>query len=141
MRRWTIATPIVLSGVVFLGIGIWFVTSPGALGIIGINAVSAAGRGDLRAVYGGLQIAIGLFLLTTAYRHQWHGIGLAVGTAAFAGLAGGRTIGFALESTTDALPWMLYAAEILGLALCAGAWAYWWAIKRRKPKAEATKSH
>ncbi len=138
MRRWTIATPLFLSGVVFLGIGVWFLTSPGALGIIGINAVSPAGRGDLRAVYGGLQIAIAVMLLACAYREAWLKTGLAISTTCFSGLLLGRLFGMALEPTTDALPWILGAAEAVGAILCAGALAYA-TVRGRKTEADPTK--
>ena len=124
MRRWTVATPLFLSGLVFLGVGVWFITSPGALGIIGINAATAAGRGDIRAVYGGLQIAIAVMLLACAYREAWLTTGLTIGTMCFSGLLLGRLYGFALEPTTDTLPWILGAAEAAGVALNGGALAY-----------------
>ncbi|MBK6288956.1 MAG: DUF4345 family protein [Gammaproteobacteria bacterium] len=58
-----------LFGAMWLGYGVWCFTDPGYLReAAGIAFISTTGNVDLRATYGGLQMAIGLLLLGGALR-------------------------------------------------------------------------
>ncbi len=66
---------LLLQGVTFFGLGVWFLIEPTTLAsAIGLLPESPAGLAELRAVYGGLEIALGIFLVVTGFRANWAGI-------------------------------------------------------------------
>ncbi len=104
-----------LFGFVFVGVGIYFLCYPTAgADVVGIRLDTPMGRADLRAVYGGLDLAIGLLLLRSAYRSDVLS-GLRVQTYAFGGLLLGRALGQALDNPSDTLVARLFAIELCGL--------------------------
>jgi hypothetical protein len=88
----------------------------------GTAGLTADGRNEVRAVYGGFGVAIGV-LLVVALRHPAlrSGVLLAVATA-LAGMAGGRLVAAGVERPVRFYPCWFYAvAEALMAALLLAA--------------------
>ena len=61
--KWFPPVVLALCALGFFGFGLWLLVDPaGALGKIGIAALSPTGTVELRAFYGGMEIGLGLFL-------------------------------------------------------------------------------
>ena len=106
----------------FLLIGLSFLFIPKAImGVVDIATESSTGVADIRAVYGGLDLAIGILLGLSFLRKEWS-TGLAVGTHTCACMAGGRLLGMARDGASDILTFGLLGVELLGAALAAVAW-------------------
>src|SRR4026207_1835005 len=66
-----------LAGAGFLAFGLWLGGGPArGPASVGIAARSPAGLIELRAFYGGLELALGIFLLLCAARPDWRRPGL-----------------------------------------------------------------
>lgn len=81
----------------FGGFGIWLLLVPGALKAVDIPGESPNARTEIRAMYGGLEIGIAIFLLCCFFEPEWIQAGLLFQLFALSGLALGRLIGIALE--------------------------------------------
>jgi hypothetical protein len=66
---------------------------PGRAAITEISLPTAMARTDLRATYGGLDLAVGIFLWICARRDQWIRPGLVALALTAAGFGGGRPAG------------------------------------------------
>ena len=106
-----------LGGVLFTSVGAYYLLFPAeGAEAVGIREISAGGLADVRAVYGGLDAAVGVFLLLSLIQGLiW--LGLRVQTFAFAGLLVGRSIGFVMDSPEESLQVVLLGVEAFCLAL------------------------
>jgi len=104
-----------LNGLVFVAIGLGFAVfvHEAARGL-GISFSNPAGLGDFRAVYGGVQLALGASILFLAVRKSYRDA-VTVGLLAVTGLATVRLISMALEPAAGALQWHLLAPELMGV--------------------------
>lgn len=118
-----------LSAVAFIGIGIAFVAFPGyLLEAVGIQATPGTPLTDIRAIYGGLDLGVGLFLLYCLLRSELR-LGLIAGAIILSCIAGGRIVGIAIgisgflaeDAGQDAITFYLLALEISGGILSAFA--------------------
>jgi hypothetical protein len=80
---------------------------------------TATARTDLRATYGGIDFAVGLYLAWCSLDPRRYGPGLALSAAALAGFVGGRLVGWAQEGRLSLLLTLLLVFEAAGTALCA----------------------
>ena len=109
-----------VSALVFIGIGIMFLSSPQSLlPRVNITAPPGTALADVRAVYGGLDLGIGLFLAFCSVRSQVR-MGLVACVLTLGGLACGRILGIALNPEQEVITYYLLASEVFGAAL-AGA--------------------
>lgn len=109
-----------LVAAIFAGLGLAFALAPATMmAAVDIAVPTPLAAGDVRAVYGGMQLAIGALLLAAAARAAWVRAGLLAATALFAGLLAGRLLGVALDGAPSAFGWLLAAAELAGLAISA----------------------
>ena len=93
---------LLLQGIVFFGLGVWFLIEPTTMAsAIGLIPESPAGFTELRAVYGGLEIALGIFLVVTGCRANWSEIGLWLLLSCYGGITTGRIIGILLDQPDD----------------------------------------
>lgn len=102
---------IAVTGVFFLGMGVYALAAPAALiQPFGIELGSAISRAEVRAVYGGFGVAIAAVLgyAATAPSAVQTGILLTVG-AALAGMAAGRIASAVLGDRTSFYPNWFYA--------------------------------
>ena len=85
-------------------------------GFVGISLAGASADNDMRAVYGGLQVACGALLWAASLRTAWLRPGLVAQLVLFAGLATGRIVSWGVVGLPDVLGIGLHAAEVLALA-------------------------
>ena len=84
--------------------------------LLSIQFATPAGRTDFRAVYGGLQFGIGIFLLLCALRREFVRIGLFASACALVAMATARTTGLLLDGF-DFLQAFVALTEWVGAAL------------------------
>ena len=112
-----------LAGAGFLGFGLWLVVDPaGGLATVGIGALNPAGLIELRALYGGLELGLGVFLLLCARRPDWRRPGLWAVLLGNGGIGAVRLAGIALSGIFTpffavALAWELGFAALAAWAL------------------------
>ena len=106
-----------LSAAIFLLVGGYYLARPteGAA-LVGITLDTALGVSDIRAVYGGLDFAVGSLILYCLLRSRLAD-GLTIQTFVFGGLALARMIGIALDRPTESLATTLFAVESAGCIL------------------------
>lgn len=112
-----------LCALLWLPYGLMLLASPGALAAsAGVAATSATGVVELRAMYGGLQAAVGALALVGALRPALspHAV-LALGALA-AGLALSRTASALIASSYE--PYTLGALALEWTMLLAAAWLW-----------------
>lgn len=103
------------NGLGFLAIGLGFAlfVHTAAKGL-GISFSNATGLGDFRAVYGGMQIALGASILLLTL-HKSYREALTIGLFAVTGLATLRIISMAMDWPADPLQWRLLVPELIGV--------------------------
>jgi hypothetical protein len=110
MDIWTILRTIVAIGTA--ASGLLALVRPGAVfGITGLRSEGSRGLTEIRAVFGGLFIALGLapfFLGETAF--QILGIG-------YAAVAAARLFGILVDQTSEASNWINLAIEVVSAAI------------------------
>ncbi len=113
---------LISSALVFLAVGVGFLVIPVEwASLTEISLPTAMSRTDLRATYGGLDFAVGVFLIVAARRNEWVRPGLLVLALAAAGFATGRVIGFIAEGSAGNLMLLFLAIEfgVVAVALLA----------------------
>ncbi len=103
------------SALTFLGFGVAFAACPTEMAaVVEIDATSPMARADIRAMYGGLEIGIGLILAlcATRDRHVVHGVLLS--TLALAAMASMRGLGVLCDAEQPPLTYLLWLSEIFG---------------------------
>jgi hypothetical protein len=110
---------LVLSGLAFAAFGLYFLYDPAqVLRLLGVASPSdAVVRAELSALYGGLELGLGVFFLLAAVRGRWVVPALALQICAFGGLALGRGTGMVTAGVTSPPLPLLLAIELLMLAL------------------------
>ncbi|MGB1275351.1 MAG: DUF4345 domain-containing protein [Nannocystaceae bacterium] len=107
------------NAIVFLAVGISFALFPTEMAaIVDIEAPSAAAKTDIRAVYGGLHLGLGIFFsVCTTYPRQAI-TGLRLGAVLLAAMAITRFAGIVLDGAQPTLTYQLWAMELLGATGC-----------------------
>ncbi len=106
------------SGVVFVGFGVAFLLWPSRMALrVGIPLVTMTGTTDVRAIYGGMEIGFGAFMLIASARRAWVLPGLVAALCALAAMALSRALGIALDGGPDPLTSALLASEVSGAAI------------------------
>lgn len=91
--------------------GIWFLFWPDSgWALFEVGALEAGVRAEMRAIYGGLELALAIMLLRTASRAEWRALGLELACLVFAGLALGRAYGLLLGDPSSS-----FMLQALGL--------------------------
>lgn len=112
---------LVATGAIYLALGAVFVVKPVEWAQkIGFT-LDADGVIEIRAVYGGLELGLGVFFLVAGLRREWVGVGLWGLFLTFAGIALCRTLGLALAESAGSMPWRLFAVEVTGTVLSGAA--------------------
>ena len=116
-------TLLAVTGVVFVGIGAGFLLVPTSWAAwVEVALPTPVARIDLRATYGGFDLAFGAFLLLCALRAKgWLRPGLWASALALAGFAAGRIIGMVVEGAVPAKMAGLLAVEVALAVLSAVA--------------------
>ena len=105
---------LIISILIFLGIGVWLLIWPEALEGIGIKMLSPDARIDIRATYGGIELGFVSFLGLCLLRDDWVSVGLLASGCVIAGLGIVRLIAIAIEGQGSVLMWSLAAGEVFG---------------------------
>lgn len=104
---------------VFLGGGALFTAQPGVVAAVGIELGGVDARNDFRAVYGGMELGLGVFLgLCLRGEARLH-FGLVLAGLVFAAMVATRLYSVAADGAPSGFVWGLTAAEGAGGALCA----------------------
>lgn len=112
-----------LIALTYAGFGFIFLFNPDAWGTtFSIAFTSPAGRTDFRAVYGGLEFGVGIFLLLCVLRREFVRIGLFASACALVAMATARSTGLLLDGF-DFLQAFVVLTEWIG-----GAVATWGAL-------------
>lgn len=123
---------LVIGGVIMLAVGLYFGANPTALSNgMGIELPKPSARSDARAVYGGFQCAIGLFMLWSLRSDATLRSGLVLGAMISLGAVVGRLVGFAIDGPD------IRNVVFGGVELVGGLAAIWFA--RRAPTPLVTK--
>jgi hypothetical protein len=119
---------LLLQGVMWLGYGIYCLLTPQALaGLAGITATSATAIVELRAMYGGLQSAIGVLALLAGSAASWRREGLVALLFVYSGLALARLASAAATGE--------FSSYVIGaLAFEAPSALITWALLRRESR-------
>jgi hypothetical protein len=112
-----------LIGLTYAGFGFLFLFNPDVWGTtVKIAFTSPAGRTDFRAMYGGLEFGVGVFLLLCALRREFVRIGLFASACALIAMATARSTGMLLDGF-DFMQLFIVLTEWLG-----GGIATWGAL-------------
>lgn len=113
-----------LSALVFGAIGLLFVIAPVSwANVVEISLPTAMARTDLRATYGGFDLAFGVFLAICGMNSAWLRPGLLASGLVLLGFGLSRLLGIALEGEGHRLMWTFLLLELLGGALSFYAFA------------------
>jgi hypothetical protein len=109
-------TSLGLAGVTFVGVGLAFLIDPDRLSsIVEIEARRPRASIELRAMYGGFELGLGVFFLVAAARSRWTRAALAAQVLTLSGLALGRLWGMFVTNTDRLM--LLFAAIDIGGAV------------------------
>ncbi|MEM7281592.1 MAG: DUF4345 family protein [Pseudomonadota bacterium] len=108
---------------VYIALGVWCWSMPVEVaGRVGFKLVGDSGVSEFQVVYGGLELAIGFFLLFCFKNAQYQQAGLVFAVISSACLFGVRTISIALGGEFEAITYRLWAAELVIVILALSAW-------------------
>lgn len=116
--RWVLG----LSAAVFVALGLAFTFAPSMMiAAVDLHAEPGKALADVRAVYGGLDLAVGILLAVCFFRKLWAN-GLAISVLVCTCLLFGRLVGILADPARDILTFGLFASEVIGAVLSAVAW-------------------
>lgn len=123
MKKWFPNVMIGLDILVYFGFGIAFLVAPAELlAEMDITLGSASSFVEIRAMYGGVELGIALFLLGTVRGWVSKRQALALAALALGGLGGVRLVGLLMMPEFDPLQAQFSAIELLGAAANLVAW-------------------
>jgi hypothetical protein len=101
----------------YAGFGFAFLFNPDEwAAMISVAFTLPAGRTDFRAVYGGLEFGVGVFLFLCALRREFVRLGLFAGACALIAMATARSTGLLLDGF-NVLQFFIVLSEWLGGAI------------------------
>jgi hypothetical protein len=109
---------LVLTGLVWLAIGLWAMADPVALAdSVDFELRSDLARLEVRAMYGGFSIALGVIHLLATTRAAWLLPALAASGISMVGLVSGRLLSVAVDGFPGPFAMVLIGSESVGIAL------------------------
>jgi len=109
---------VVLVGLVSIAIGAWAVADArGMASFVGITPAGPGSENEIRAMYGGLEIGLGLFLLWCAANKSTVRTGLLCVVATVGGLGIVRIAGIAMDPSQPSMQLLFATAELATTAL------------------------
>lgn len=125
-------TALILSGVGFVLFGLILLVAPQAtLAGLGITVSDGAATVEIRAFYGGLELALGALLLWAALRPEARAHGLVLGAVSYGGIGLVRGVSMALAGVATPFLWAALVTEAVLAGLCALGWRRITAESRR----------
>ena len=108
---------LVLNGLLFLGLGIAYLAAPAKMaGKTDFVLSTDVATVEIRAIYGGMEIAIGILLCICLLRPDWLVPGLVLTVVLYAGFVGGRIVGMIAAAEVGGITWKLLAFAVIDLA-------------------------
>jgi hypothetical protein len=99
-------------GLLYLGFGLWVLLSPeGGLAYLETDLVHVNALSDLRGSHGGLNVAVGLFLIYSAGEAAWHRYGLLLVGLLNLGYFGGRLVALVSDGMPEGIVPAVMALE------------------------------
>lgn len=96
MTLWRVI--LALMGLCFAGFGFAFIFNPDEMAALArITVTEPAARTDIRAMYGGLEFGVGIFLLLCAMKQAFVRVGLFAAACALIAMATSRTAGLLID--------------------------------------------
>lgn len=103
----------------WFGIGAWLIVDPTALaGYAGVAALTPTGETELRAMYGGMELAIGGAALLALLRPRWRCHVLFLNGVIAGGIAGGRLVGIAVAGNISVYTVSALTFELSTVVIC-----------------------
>jgi hypothetical protein len=116
-RPFWIREIVLINAVVFLAFGVAFLLAPRTLaGWLEIEAATPSALADLRAMYGGLPLAVGVFFVLGLREPGWLAPALFATAACSGGLAVARVYSIFASGVPSTLIFVFLALEIASLA-------------------------
>ena len=113
-----------LFGLLYAALGVWCIVAPEMTSKkVGLYLVGAAGKSEFIVVYGGLEIALGVFFLVCGFDPQLNRAGLLLAVISSVCLALARTATVLLVPCVPRSTFTFYAAEV-AMAAVAGVAFY-----------------
>jgi hypothetical protein len=101
-------------GVLYLGYGLWVLLSPAtSLSHLGVDLTVVNAMSELRGSHGGLNVAIGLFLLWSAGTEDWFRPGLWLVFLMNVGYFGGRLVALLADGAPDGIVPLVMLMEVV----------------------------
>jgi hypothetical protein len=105
--------------IAWTGIGLVLLVDPGALAnYAGVMANSDTGTSELRAMYGGMELAIGLSALWAIVRPKWREHALFLQAVVTGGIAAGRLVGMVVSGNASMYTLSALSFELSAVLLC-----------------------
>ncbi|MGH8529874.1 MAG: DUF4345 domain-containing protein [Nevskiales bacterium] len=109
---------LLLTGLVFAGIGLMGLYDPtGTVAPMGLTLADLSSRSEMRAVYGGMNLVIGLYLIAAFRNSARQMTALTIAALIMGGLALGRLLSMAVEGVPSPLILGFLAVEVTGCVL------------------------
>ncbi|CAA0079057.1 Uncharacterised protein [Zhongshania aliphaticivorans] len=103
----------------WFGIGAWLLYDPAALSsYAGVAALNATGEAELRAMYGGMELAIAAAVLFAILRPSWRCHVLFLNGVVAGGIGAGRLIGLVLAGDVSIYSLSALGFEISTVVIC-----------------------
>lgn len=113
---------LVVAAATFAFFGVAYLVDPvGMTAVVDLVPASATARADIRAVYGGLELALAGWLLAKARHRNDVAEGLTLAAVVYAGLGGGRAMGLLLDGEASGTSLRILGAELFAALGCAVA--------------------
>lgn len=113
---------LLLYGVVTAAFGVWAVALPQSLaGVLNYSLLTPGAVTELRAFYGGLELALGAYWLLAALRRDLVSAGLLSMILVWGFVAASRLLGFAVDGAVTTPSIVALATEVAGCVLAAAA--------------------
>ncbi len=111
---------VVIVALVFIGLGAWAVADVrGMVSLVGVVPGGPGSELELRAMYGGLELGLGAFLLWCVANKSTVRIGLMCVAATIGGLGLTRLVGIVMDPNQPSMQLLLATAELATTALAA----------------------
>jgi hypothetical protein len=112
-----------LNAVLYLAFSAWCaLRSEATASALGFTAMNAGGRVEYLAVYGGLQLGLGMLFAWCAWSPERHRFGLALALALYGGIVAFRVLGLLRHGPVPTLTQVTAAGEALFLVLALALW-------------------
>ena len=110
---------VIIAALAFLGMGVLGLLAPERIsGLVGVPRLPLAARNEVRAVYGGFGVAMGILLGVTLFKQEIREGVIAAVSIALLGMAAGRVLSWLLDWRLPRFPALFLLIElVLGFGL------------------------